>query len=471
MDHNTTIRSQLEEHIRRERQTLQSFADAAGVNRGTLSGIINGNPPRLVSPGQLDLITAGMGLPEGALYEMYADECFSETAAHWRRLRPFLLRCAQLKKLDCINKVLDRLADNLSHIPDIFDTAEIMYENSWHEAALFLYERVIESEKYSHSERLAVSHLRLFQIHEQDERSNLESALRFHSYRWRLPEALVLDGLHMLAEFFAVKQQWDKVIFYSDELCELTGGLCRTSRRDWDAERYALRRPLVFYYGKSRLLKASAYEYSGRCEESRQFIAEYAELGWFRDLDEAGQRYVELFRLFARANTMCVDVKMGKKGAVAPYVELLLEQPEEILEGVITLLESANKYGYFIDEQLGLFAGHLNYYSVTDPGQWESRYKEEFNFVRLASYYRHLAVYNFRKERFEEGLQNILDGFHLSVQINQQDHIIKCMTLFEQYRNYATVRLQYLYAYICGKVVSNEAQENSHHAVGPGVNG
>ncbi|MDP4098043.1 DNA-binding protein [Paenibacillus sp. P96] len=471
MEHNTTIRTQLEEHIRRERQTLQSFADASGVNRGTLSGIINGNPPRLISPGQLDLITAGMGLPEGALYEMYADECFRETAAHWRRLRPFLLRCAQLKKLICINKVLDRLADNLSHIPDIFDTAEIMYEENWHEAALLLYERVIESEKYSHSERLAISHLRLFQIHEKDERRNLEAALRFHSYRWRLPEALSLDGLHMLAEFFAVKKQWDKVEFYADELRELTDGLCRTRQRDWDTDSYTLRRPLVFYYGKSRLLKASAYEFTGKYEESKRFIAEYAELGWFRDLDETGQHYVELFRLFAKANTMCVDVKMGSKRAVAPYVELLLEQPEEILEGVNTLLESANKYGYFIDAELGLFADQLNYYSTTDPGQWENQYKEEFNVDRLATYYRHLAVYYFRKERFEEGIKKILDSFHLSVQMSQQDNIIKCMTLFEQYRNYATVRLQYLYAYICGKVVSDEVQENSHHAVSPGVYG
>lgn len=44
---------------------MQCFADASKVNPGTLSGILNRNPPRPISVNQLDLITEAMGLEEG----------------------------------------------------------------------------------------------------------------------------------------------------------------------------------------------------------------------------------------------------------------------------------------------------------------------------------------------------------------------------------------------------------------------
>lgn len=51
---------------------MQSFAEQAGVNRGTLSAIINKNTPRKISMRELDLITKGMGMPEGELYSLYS---------------------------------------------------------------------------------------------------------------------------------------------------------------------------------------------------------------------------------------------------------------------------------------------------------------------------------------------------------------------------------------------------------------
>ncbi|GJM68331.1 hypothetical protein HMSSN036_05470 [Paenibacillus macerans] len=66
----------------------------------------------------------GMGLPEGYFYEMYIDECFFQAAPDWRRLGPFLQRCAELNKLDCIEQSVRLMMDNLAYIPLLFNLAE-----------------------------------------------------------------------------------------------------------------------------------------------------------------------------------------------------------------------------------------------------------------------------------------------------------------------------------------------------------
>lgn len=105
-----------------------------------------------------------MKLAPGHFYEMYIDECFVHAAPDWRRLGPFLHRCAELDKLDCIEEVVRLMMDNLSYIPLLFEVAEEFYhEGKWKPATL-LYETIAESEKMQDSERLALCQYRLFKL-------------------------------------------------------------------------------------------------------------------------------------------------------------------------------------------------------------------------------------------------------------------------------------------------------------------
>lgn len=117
-----TIRAELADYLKKQRITINQFAEVSKVNSGTISNIINGNRP--IAMQQLDRLTEGMGLEEGCYYDLYVDECFVHSNPNWRRLRPFLYRCAELDKLECIARVVGIMMDSLSYTPSLFDTAE-----------------------------------------------------------------------------------------------------------------------------------------------------------------------------------------------------------------------------------------------------------------------------------------------------------------------------------------------------------
>lgn len=458
----TTIRAELEDYIKNNGTTLQRFAESSGVNVGTLSGIINGN--RLIAISQLDRVTKAMGLPEGHFYNLYAEECSTPNAPHWRRIRPFLLRCAELQQHDCIKQVLCRLLEDLKQVASIFETAEMMYEQGWKEAAVILYESVIESERFSHSERLAMSYYRIFQIYQADKQRCFESALQFLPYRYRLPEALALDGLLMLVYVYSVRFRWVEAENYADELARLA--LALYERQAWKEEDFSSERPLVHYYGKAYLFKAGTYEYRGMYQESRKWIAQYADLSWFEGLDEEGEAEVRLLKMFAEANYMSVDIKSGNRTRIAEYVAFLENHPDEIVEGLITLVESANRHDFFVDDILVKFNDNIEQYRNFGQEDMliqdridEHKPKEPPYVFRYAVFFQNYAIYNFRKGFYEEGLTNILHSMYAATKLRHKDlHANVPMAIFEIYRRFANEEQTQQYNKLCREVWDNEKE-------------
>lgn len=161
------IRSELEAYIKQHELTLSQFAQTSNVNVGTLSSFISGN--RSIPLLQLDRITSAMGLPTGHFYSTYIHECFDNNAKiNWRRLEPLILRCAELDMLDHIKEILDNVMDNLSYIPMLFKTAETLFKSEHLQASKMLYQNISTSERYQHSERLAICQYRLFSMNVGD---------------------------------------------------------------------------------------------------------------------------------------------------------------------------------------------------------------------------------------------------------------------------------------------------------------
>lgn len=457
----TTIRAEMEDHIKREGGTLQQFAELAGVNVGTLSGILNGNRP--IALGQLDRITMAMGLSEGYFYDLYVDECFIPTAPHWRRLRPFLLRCAEIDRLDCIEQVLGRLLEDLKQVGGIFETAELMLEQGWKEAAAVLYEVVIESERSNHSERLSMSYFRLFQIYQSDPRKGFKAALQFLPYCYRLPEALTLDGLLMLTEVYAVRFNLSEVENYADELSQFAWKLYE--RKIWQDPDFKPARPLVFYYGKAYLYKSGACDLRGMFEESRRWIAEYADLSWFEGMDEAGIEEVRQLQMFAEANYLIVDIKCGNRSNIPEYVAFLEAHPDEVVEGLITLIESANRHLFYIDDVLDKFSNEIEQYMIVGKEDWFTESAEDGDdtkappyFFRYSVFFQDFALYNFRKGSYEEGLKHILYSMNVSIRLGIKDVLVNSMAIFEMYRPYASETQCSEYYELCRRVWENEKE-------------
>ncbi|MGQ8873232.1 hypothetical protein [Paenibacillus sp. TSA_86.1] len=120
MDTTNSIRKKLMQYIHNNDMRHSHFANQSGINSGTLSRILQGNKP--ISMNQLQAITAGMGLAEDYFFIDYIEECFSSSVSI-RRIRPFLFRCADLKRVDCIQQITIRILEDLSYTPVLFDIA------------------------------------------------------------------------------------------------------------------------------------------------------------------------------------------------------------------------------------------------------------------------------------------------------------------------------------------------------------
>lgn len=162
MEITLTIGAELEQYLKQNGLSMTEFGHIIDLNVGTVSSIVTGN--RILSVNQLDRITAGMKLPPDYFYERYIEECILEETLNWRRISPFLYRCVELGRLDCLQCVVFLLLDNPIYPPLLFEVAENIYRDGYKEAAAFLYENVSESERQQHSERLAVCQYRLFTI-------------------------------------------------------------------------------------------------------------------------------------------------------------------------------------------------------------------------------------------------------------------------------------------------------------------
>jgi hypothetical protein len=57
------------------------------------------------------------------MYKFHLDYIIGGSS-DWRRIGPLLLRCADLDKLDSIQRIARHIMENLMYAPLLFDTAE-----------------------------------------------------------------------------------------------------------------------------------------------------------------------------------------------------------------------------------------------------------------------------------------------------------------------------------------------------------
>lgn len=406
------IRSNIEQYMEEHNINLYGLSKLSKVNRGVFSMLLNSNPPKLCSVRQLDRITEVIGLEEGELYLFYAEKCVEEKA-HFRRIKPLLIRSAELNKLGHLRKIISLLSENTKKIKVIFATAEELFDIQLFEAAEILYDSIILTEKSRQSSNLAMSYYRLFKIHYENPIKGFELAIQFIPYRNYLPEQYMLDGLIMLIDTYVIREDWESVEQYADELRKLAKGIYRT--KSWKNENFKPLRPLVYYYAQGHLYKSIIYEKLQMYDDFRKWTDGYADLSWFEGLDEAGKRDVENFKIFAQGNYLLCDIKSGNQNVIKDYVEFISAHPSEILEGLITIIESANKYGFCIDRELEQFSTHIVQFEENSikPINEEIKYKIIFQRFRYFLFFQKYAFYCFHHQKKSEGNKNLLTSLKI----------------------------------------------------------
>ncbi|HEY2493193.1 MAG TPA: DNA-binding protein, partial [Paenibacillus sp.] len=439
----TTIRAEIINHITSFGHTFSSFGLASGINKGVISAILNNNPPKPISVRQIDLITKALGYAEGALYDLYVGECFVNEKPNGRRISSFLVRCAELGKEDTIAHVLSRLMENLTYLPLIFSIAERLYISGKTKESIIFYICVAEHEKYQHSERLAISQYRIFRASiGLDAEQNMEATLQFIAYRKRLPENYQLDALLQLMDIYYTMNKWEKAEYYADESIALSTIVLQNEKRkklgNRPYEQLVTDKPLVNYYAYGYLMKGVALQKQGRYEEALKYVAGYADLSWVEGLDQEGRLIVEKYHMWAIANKYTLEILMGNESILPQYTQLLQDNPQEILPGLLTIMESANQHGFSVDDILEQFNDAIQEYEKEPFSYLSNGYSDVSNKVKYANFCYQIAIYQFSNKRYREAIKNTLQSLTINDNINKKSEVIDSMSLFDIYRNFAT---------------------------------
>ncbi len=433
MELQRSLRSEIERNLREKGYTLSKLGEITGINPGNLSEILNGNPPRPITIGQLDTMAAAFGHAPGWLYELYSEECLFDGKISRPRLIPFLVRCAEIGRQECIEAAVSKLLDNPKNVSILFTVAEKLFHSGKRKEAVPFYELVAENEKDSHSDQFVMSQYRLFRAAQgTDAEENWKAVIRFEPFRRRLPENFQLDALLQLANVCFTLHKWKEVEKYADELRELATKVYEEELRKWKGnetvEPLNTERHLVVYYGQGYLLKGVALQLQERYREAIPYVHVYADLGWFELIDEVAKTEIEKFRGWAKANVYTLELLTGNISVLAEYITFLINSPAEIPAGLLTIMEAANKYGFSIEDVLEQLSDHIDrLYDYQDP----------YNIARHFQFRYQKAMYEFRKGRITEGITETLRCLDLSDRINHQQEFKRCISLFWKYRHSA----------------------------------
>ncbi|MEE4561443.1 helix-turn-helix transcriptional regulator [Paenibacillus polymyxa] len=460
-----TIRAELEQYLKQEGLSLSQFGQITGMNRGIISSIVTGN--KSMSINQLDLITKAMGLPEGYFYDLFIENYIIDTPPNMRRIEPFLFRCAELDKLDSIRRVVGAIMDNLLYSPKLFEIAEELLVQGRHKAALLLYEGVAEAERYQHSERLAVCQYRIFTIQIGDDQShNLRAATIFEVFVERLDDIEQLDALKDLANVYRSLRMWDKVEEMAKKMkakAKIQYSMKHKQKsREHNEVIKKLSRPMFVYITYADLLCAGVCESREDYGQALQYTYEYANLDWVKETDENTLHWVKLFQHWAQANVIVNKLLSGDMKVLNDYVEYIAASSDTTDQDRVTqllnIMMTANRYQKDVNDILQRFETEVN--SLLQLPQFNDIYTQHVIPEQFARLGYELAYYYLHRGIYSNGFKHLvysMEKYHI---LNNETYFIKCMVLFERYRDYVVPETKAAYLKFIERVWIDDVKKN-----------
>lgn len=240
-------------------------------------------------------------------------------------------------------------------------------------------------------------------------------------------EELNVDSLIQMLKASFSFENWDAMIEIADKLHEQISIIYENNSNLIRGPK--LKRSIPYYFGYSSCAKGIALQKSGKFDEAKLCIQKYADLGWIGGLDEEAIYEVEYYRNIAKANSYVIDLLEGKMGVLHKYVEFIRKNDdEELLPGLITILESSIMHDYSIDWVLKEFK-----INVDDIGEHETivniKYHEDYIYL--------LAMYYYKQENMYDTINTILEILLLSIKLDDYTGFKKSAALFELLRDHA----------------------------------
>ncbi|KTS84426.1 DNA-binding protein [Paenibacillus jamilae] len=244
-----------------------------------------------------------------------------------------------------------------------------------------------------------------------------------------------IDSLaDMLRAAYSV-EEWQTMIYVADKLYS-------TIRKHYDNNQYEqaqgkpksgsnLERSVAYYFGFSMTAKGIALQKMGKHAEARDCVEKYAELGWINGLDDEGDKDVAHFKMIASANTYVLDLLDGKFDVLPEYVKFIHEcEEEELLPGVITILEAALAHNHNVDWALEEFSADLD--------ALDGEYETDVNIRYYIDHLYFMALYRFKTGKYFNALNIVNKGLRISDKLRDDTGYKKLNALYVAFRGKAS---------------------------------
>lgn len=268
---------------------------------------------------------------------------------------------------------------------------------------------------------------------------------------------LDLDGMNadsltdMLKASFSL-ENWDAMIVIAEKLFEQITIIYETNSDTMSQQK--LKRTIPYYFGFSLCSKGIALQKLGKYPEARICILKYSDLSWIKEIDKTGLDEVEYYRNIAKANTYVLDLLEGETEVLQEYVEFIRNSDEEeILPGLITILESSIKYNYSVDWILKEFETNVN-----DIGEQESTE----NIRYFIDYMYLLATYHYKQGNIRDAINTALEVLLLSGKLKDDTGFKKSVALFEILRDHTDHSQQQVHKNIMTTILERELNDEKN---------
>ena len=428
-----SLRYEIAARLKEHGYTIKKLGELANINYSVLSIFLSGGK-RTIKIEELDAIAIAFNESPGWLYELYVEECFLRGRVKNSRVSPFLIRCVELGRYDCIYQIVPRLLETHKDIEILFAVAEELFRNGKQKESIYFFQTIIENEQSQWSKSFIMSQYRLFRATiGTNAEENWKAVIRFNSYWKRLSENHQLDALLHLANVCFALHKWKEVGDFADELRNLATLIHQDElgnrRRTRNDESLKTERHLAVYFGQGYLLKAVSLEKQELYEEARNLISSYLDQKWIDPLNILEQTEVHKCKNSATAILYRLKILMGDIHVLDDYITFLRCHPKEIFPGLVTIVRAANQHAFLIDHILQRFSAEIHsFHDSIDP--FDINIQLEFRYE--------MANYHFQHECIDFGIKDTLRGLDLAIVMNDQQKFIQCVTLFEAHEYQAT---------------------------------
>lgn len=218
---------------------------------------------------------------------------------------------------------------------------------------------------------------------------------------------------------------WDAMVHIADKLHHSINAFyeedqLRQAKGQPRIDTKRLKRSVAFYFGYSMVAKGIALQKMGDYSAARDCIEKYSELGWISGLDDEGKEDVAHFRMIANANTYVLNLLEGNMEALPEYVQFIHNaEEEELLPGIITILESALKHNCNVDWALKEFEANLD--------ALDGEYETEANIRYYIDHLYLMSLYHFNNGNIYNALNISLKGLRMSDKLRDDTGYKKSM--------------------------------------------